>query len=153
MRNRDALRYVAKHLLGTISAGTMKTEDLVPACMGVLKELSPREWLRIRNDSDNAKWFDDGDLEVGGYILDDLFDKLGEYSPPYFYFGAHPDDGADYGWWFDSDQMDAAVHEGEVVKVNAGDPVPKGKHAFVLEVSDHGNITLIRRGKVVWVLV
>jgi hypothetical protein len=32
-------------------------------------------------------------------LLESLFDTLDNYSPEGYYFGAHPGDGSDYGFW------------------------------------------------------
>lgn len=41
-------------------------------------------------------WWEGDDAS---YVLEELFDLLDELSPPDHYFGAHPGDGADFGWW------------------------------------------------------
>jgi len=40
-------------------------------------------------------------------LLLSLFDLLGEVSPPGFYFGSHPGDGALFGFWMAEDWEDA----------------------------------------------
>jgi hypothetical protein len=82
---------------GSISSGTMRPEDLIPTFADTLKEL----------DTDGA--YSDLIKEVGtltkydtdeaDFILSDLFDALDALAPAGCYFGAHPGDGADYGFW------------------------------------------------------
>lgn len=124
--------------LGTISHGTMRLEDLIPAFVESLRDVDPESIPVLEYDSKsiNDSYWDDADG-----VLEDLFDALNEYCPPYCYFGAHDGDGSDYGVWISWEAVEeASRHEGDVVKVNAGDSWPCA--AEILEVSDHGNATL-----------
>ena len=46
-------------------------------------------------DKDTEWW----DSEEAIMLLDALFDTLDAYSPEDYYFGAHPGDGSDFGFW------------------------------------------------------
>jgi hypothetical protein len=133
-----------KPQIGSVSSGTMREVDLIPDFIDELKYRGAkrlaakyqREWLAMLDD--------DGDLkpecqEDASWLLnEDLFEKLNEDLPPYVYFGSHPGDGADYGYWVD---IDAAQEQ-------ANDDGCR------LEVNDHGNATLFyRNGKVAWAIV
>lgn len=83
---------------GTVSHGTMRKEDLIPAFVETLHALDTNEehtdLIAEACDLDH-----DYDSEQADYILDDLFDALDALAPDGYYFGAHPGDGADYGFW------------------------------------------------------
>jgi hypothetical protein len=89
--------------------------------------------------------------EAGSWILDELFDMLGEYCPPYTHFGASEGDGADYGVWVCMDSLEEAVRVHEVAKVAdlceldemlmENGTIPR----MLLEVNDHGNVTLYKQ--------
>ncbi len=95
--------------------------------------------------------------EDAGWDLESLFEALDSYSPPYFYFGAHPGDGSDYGWWLPEGFAEEFESDGNGVKVGDLADVPKGYRGEVLLVNDHGNVTLYSygRGKAreVWAVV
>lgn len=101
---------------------------------------------RIDNDgyygSENADW----DLEA-------LFDALDHYALPGFYFGAHPGDGSDYGYWL----SESFVEDFDELKVADLSEVPKGYRGSLLHVNDHGNVSLYTasRGRLreVWAIV
>ena len=40
-----------------------------------------------------------GDSDDAAGLLESLFDMLEGCSPEDYYFGAHPGDGSDYGFW------------------------------------------------------
>lgn len=72
-----------KELLNqTISHGTMRPEDLIPKFLEVLEELNP-----------------EAGQEAQSQFLSELFDLLDQEAPEGFYFGSHPGDGSDYGFW------------------------------------------------------
>lgn len=142
--------------LGTISEGTMRSEDLIPAFMSVLREYAPERYEDIALPEED----EDGDYvdpEAASELVDLLFDELGNVAAPYTYFGSHPGDGSDYGFWPDIEALESAASwETEVLKVADGDlwsahgddtfhyngqaidPAPD----YVMSVSDHGNVTL-----------
>ena len=87
------------------------------------------------------------------YDLEALFDALNEYAPSYFYFGAHPGDGSDYGYWL----SECFAEDFDGMKVSDLSEVPTGFSGEVLKVNDHGNMTLYAysrgRGREVWGIV
>ena len=76
--------------IGTVSHGTMLTSDLIPAFMA---ELPASHKLRVEYDEHGYNAADADDL------LECLFDALDAQAPEGCYFGAHPGDGSDYGYW------------------------------------------------------
>jgi hypothetical protein len=149
---------------GSIRSGTMLNEDLIPCFADELEY-----WAKKNNNTDDLKFIeeleermldDDGeyieeywDSEEASLDLESLFDRLNEYAPEYGYFGAHPGDGSDYGFWL-SENFE---YDFEGLKVDDTSEVPKGYNGEVLHVNDHGNMTLYqaKRGKLteVWGLV
>jgi hypothetical protein len=70
--------------------------------------------------------------------VNELQDILSNNAPSYFYFGAHPGDGADFGYWL----SEGFEEEFDGLKVSDLAEVPKGYSGEVLHVNDHGNMTL-----------
>jgi hypothetical protein len=97
---------------GTVIHGTLRDEDLIPAFLealrvaGVPTFLPALEWLRSRQ---NKAWIGGDWVVVDEYdsrllqdrteLVEDLIQRLNHVSPPGLYFGAHPGDGSDFGWW------------------------------------------------------
>ena len=140
--------------IGSISHGTMREEDLIPAFMDTLRALDRNKADALQEDNaDVFEWLDgdtdeatDDQLEAASIFLNEtLWNALDEYAPPYCYFGSHPGDGADYGFWpsMESIDEDARFEEG-VIKIETGDEWPDDMDGidYVAEVSDHGNVTL-----------
>lgn len=145
--------------MGSVSTGTMRERDLIPAFMYELEAQRPlqrahakllRE-IRARMDVKSVGGYYATD--EASYDLDALFDALNEYCLPYFSFGAHPGDGADYGYWLSEEFRE----EFDGLEVADTSEVPKSYNGEVLHVNDHGNMTLYvaSRGKLreVWGLV
>ena len=122
--------------IGTVSHGTMRTEDLIPTFAEELKSLDEdREYADLVIQAEAVT---DYDCEASFYLLEELFDILGNFAPPYFYFGEHPGDGSDYGFWIIEDfQQDF-----DGLKVADLSEVPDAYEGEVLHVNDHGNTSL-----------
>ena len=146
---KEEAAHASKARIGSVSSGTMRAEDLVPAFMSVLRELSPDHKLLTAD-------VDDQDEEELDDLVVSLFDALEEFAPPYCYFGAHPGDGSDYGFWvWDDIQQQMDPDTSLIVEDTA--QVPADFVGEVLLVSDHGNMTLFNadRGALteVWSIV
>ena len=136
--------------IGSISSGTMRSEDLIPTFVAELERLDDAgEFNRVIGEANNIAEEDYNSEDVDvlddiDIVLQDLFDALGALAPPYTGFGAHPGDGADYGFWPDIDALEDDARYGvDVVKVNDHSEIPEGWTGYVMLVNDHGNVTLL----------
>jgi len=99
---------------GTVISGTLRTEDLLDALSTELERLVTADMKsqRIVPTTDYSAWttihenralIHDARLEpisdIASEIVNELFDALNEYAPEGMYFGAHRDDGTDFGFW------------------------------------------------------
>lgn len=153
--------------IGSISSGTMRPEDLIPAFIEALDNLKEELSLSLKvgasfEETEDVKQrvsqLDDlladieqnqhkipnyFDSEDAMYDLNEtLFDALQEFAPPYCYFGSHPGDGADFGFWPSQDAIDDATYDGESLAVSDLSEVPNDYVGDVIHVTDHGNTTL-----------
>jgi hypothetical protein len=122
--------------LGSVSSGTLRPQDLIPEFAAAL--------AAVLTDNEN-----DADIELSNPAnrwlesLEALTNDLNQFAPPFTYFGSAEGDGADFGFWLDHDGLEEAVHDGEVIQIPAGAGWPEpGDWDYILEVSDHGNMTL-----------
>jgi len=105
----------------TVSEGTMRNADLIPALVAALEELGIRYRVPKKLDLDS---------ERASEITHELFDILDKHAPPGFYFGAHEGDGAHYGFWrydIDWEEVDELIDEiNKILK-------PAGKYARICD--------------------
>lgn len=131
--------------IGSVSSGTMRTEDLIPSFLWEAKRLrltrDERTTVKAIERRNEAEIYDDDDACDD---LDELFSILDAHSLPYFYFGAHPGDGADYGWWLSESFEESFSDQDSFAKVDDLSDVPRGFTGEVLHTNDHGNISLYR---------
>jgi hypothetical protein len=158
------------YIIGSISSGTMRDEDLFPVFVDTLRELAKIAHNKAHlefcdevqeNIDAHYEWEDNVDVgheyfntDASGYDMEKLFDYLQEYTLPYFYFGSHPGDGADYGFWLCENMED----EFDGLKVDDLSQVPKDYAGEILHITDHGNVSLYVKAKtqearVVWEVV
>ena len=103
-----------------VSSSTLKTEHLLVSFWNALEslsssasfpfELSPSLLSTLeRLVGEDSKEEDYKEEEAAEALLS-LFDLLQEASPPGFYFGSHPGDGALFGFWL-SDDWESALED------------------------------------------
>lgn len=147
---------------GSVSYGTMRPQDLIPDFAAELRRLGHRskELTKIEhrcNRALNGKFGEDDAYftsEESSWDLDSLFDMLEEHAPAWAYFGSHPGDGSDYGFWL----SDTIEYDFDGLKVDDTSKIPSDYVGEILHVNDHGNMTLyVRFGnnhlKEIWALV
>lgn len=143
--------------IGSVSSGTLRTEDLLEAFTDELQATYERtgekvppadkklikEARAILNRMDDDEFANEEDADAAEYLVnEELVDALESLAPSYIYFGGHEGDPADIGWWVSIESLEEDARSGEVLKVDAGDELPKGYTGLVMDVSDHGNVTL-----------
>lgn len=157
--------------IGSISSGTMREEDLIPDFCYELNRLARQTGIlnrkeraahrklvrEIESRMESEDYY--GSADSSDDLNETLFNALDEYAAPYFYFGAHPGDGADYGFWLSEDWdedfreveqspcacgcVGVCKHEPPMgLKVSDTAEVPKWYRGEVAHVNDHGNVTL-----------
>lgn len=142
-----------KYIFGSISHGTLRTEDLMPEFVYALRQLRgsiPVDiWQGVQACMRNKERM----FEDGPEVVNELDDALQEYAPPYHYFGAHQGDGSNFGFWLAPDFQERMREDG-VLEVSDYSEIPDDYTGEVLHVSDHGNPTfcVAKKGKttVIW---
>ena len=156
---------MAQFQLGSISTGTLKTEDLLEAFLpylnkenehaqeaqAVLERIATDTWPPgIDNLEQYLTEFNTSEL------LDIIMAELQELCPPFIYFGTHPGDGADFGFWPDMDRLNEELHFASNV---CGDKLIRDcacddencDDGILVNVSDHGNVTVMDMERnVIW---
>jgi hypothetical protein len=160
-----------RYIIGSISHGTMRAEDLLPKFLFAIEELDQSRATKFNTEliecgfgysqcgacglGNRDKW-PEGFDDYADDFVNELADALNELAPPYFYFGAHPSDGADYGFWL-TDDVVQQVKDNDGLVVDDTSEVPADYSGEVLHVNDHGNTTLYTadNGKLteVWAIV
>lgn len=129
----------SKAQFGSISSGTMRPEDLIPDFVYELRQLcgDDADHLKLCAEANAIEDFEI-EADIADEVLSDLFDALDSYAPAYGYFGAHPGDGADYGFWL----SEVAMEDFDGLKVNDLSEIPDDYVGEVMVINDHGNVTL-----------
>ncbi len=135
--------------LGSVSSGTMRPEDLIPAFINALDEIRDNIPLscehgdetgrvaivsRIDNivgeiegrmNVDPGDGFDYYQSEEADWDMEELSDLLQGFAPPFAYFGSHEGDGSDYGYWVSWESIDEALESGEIISVDGIKWIPE----------------------------
>ncbi len=147
--------------LGSISTDTLRTEDLRHAFANTLEALElgmpptpagePR-WLNLVEEARDDKFYADQDDQS---VIDDLSDALNKFCPPFVYFGTLEGDGSDFGFWVDRDAIQEAIDPTScLVRINANGDYVLEEDGVIVQVSDHGNVTVMDLERnVIWSVV
>ena len=108
----DKIRLGEEHKNVSLSEATMRNEDLIPRFFRLLQEHDPEAKSILADYPLFAEIADGGttdsyetlrksfyESEEAEFVLDALFTELDAIAPDGCYFGSHPGDGADYGFW------------------------------------------------------
>ena len=128
--------------IGTVSEGTLRTGDLLPIFANILQMV---KGLDDRLAMEAAR-IGDYESEEARELLGDIEDAIGNYCPPFVYFGAHPDDG--FGFWPDMESLSEALREARndaVISSLSSDfsETTLEEDGVVVVISDHGNVTVM----------
>ena len=95
--------------VGTVIAGTLRTEDLLNAFtseveylmagyldQSIAKPYYDAKEILYKYETDVTEVDESEALE----LVNELQDALNEYAPDGMYFGTLEGDGADFGWWY-----------------------------------------------------
>lgn len=113
------------------------------------QQAAVREYERVTEvmaDIESRLYDDDGDVREGYFesgeasldLWETLSTELEQFSPPYCYFGSHPGDGCDYGYW----PGEGLEWDFEGLRVDDTGDVPDEYVGEVLHVNERGNTTL-----------
>lgn len=140
---------MTKVRLGSVIHGTLRTEHLIMAFLEELEAIDRDKtdsfWGRIPAEAFEDLEDDWWSSEEAYWLLEELFDTLNEFAPPFTYFGALEGDGSDFGFWIDREALEEAITDGEVLRVEDLSEVPSDYEGMVLHENDHGNLTLYER--------
>lgn len=100
---------------GSVSHATMRPQDLIPTFMRLLCEHHPNRAAElffmypalrkaVEEFDEKDPWFESE--EASRLLNEDIFDALNECAPEGCYFGSHPGDASDYGFWPDQETID-----------------------------------------------
>lgn len=144
--------------LGSISHGTLRTEDLLSAFISELEWQVSRNgeyFSRPENFGERDKmanliseaqdcFAEDGEEidadkgdEASELVNETLPDALNKFAPPYCYFGTLEGDGSDFGYWPSMSEIeDLPTYESTDAATEAGET-----NDFKV-VNDHGNVEI-----------
>jgi hypothetical protein len=155
---------MAQFQLGSISTGTLRTEDLLPYFLETLTAMGGKipsdlecgkyiEYINWPAPGTKACDYDDKfwDSDEAHWDMEALIDALNELCPPFVYFGTLEGDGADFGFWVDWDRLEEAR---QYIKIFPNEQPERPNNLepddeylrdynVIVQVSDHGNVTVM----------
>lgn len=155
---------IIKAKFGSVSHGTLRTEDLLEAFANELEwqirrngefysrpeNFAERDRLNAIVEEANECFGEDGqtipdDKQDDAYemVNDTLLNALQEFAPPYSYFGSHCGDGSDFGYW--PDDIEQIKEQVEFASSKENEYPADDFRGEWLHVNERGNCTLYVR--------
>lgn len=101
--------------LGSVIHGTNRSEDLLGAFLFALEDIKSPAAARYNAElielgfghsmcgvcgmGNREEWPEGFDEHIAQEIISEMMDTLNDHAPDGYYFGAHPGDGSDFGFW------------------------------------------------------
>ena len=137
---------MAQFQLGSISTGTLRTEDLLAAFHSTIAASGTPPALAEDGYIDGGARYSDGEL------LEVYTEQLESLCPPFVYFGTLEGDGADFGFWVDWDRLNEARQN--IGMASESDEEILKEDNVIVQVSDHGNVTVMDMERnIIWSVV
>ena len=143
--------------LGSISHGTLRTEDLLEAFHSTIESLQAQQ---AKDEGTPIVLADDGYMDGNEPYSDEELltiytEQLESFCPPFVYFGTLEGDGSDFGFWVDRDAIQEAIDPTScLVSINANGDYVLEEDGVIVQVSDHGNVTVMDLERnVIWSVV
>ena len=149
--------------LGTVSHGTLRAQDLIPAFLSALDGLrqpipgniEATKYMEYAGGTFDAIVSDDEDFfwdsEDAQYDVSDLMEALNNNLPPYVYFGTQEGDASDFGFWVDMPSLTEDMRTYPNNYDNLSGEVELTDEGVIVLASDIGYVTLMDMNRrVIW---
>lgn len=98
----------------SIIHGTMRTQDILPELLDAVRDYAPHHYAAYRVtpfrpipawawEYGDSEWWNS---EAAMDLMNELSDILNEVAPEGCYFGSHPGNSSDLGFWPDEEEED-----------------------------------------------
>jgi hypothetical protein len=135
--------------IGEYSHGTLRSCDIASALAGMLRQVEHDDTALLCELDEIADNEDDScDAGYVQDILDEAYDVLEGYAPPFCHVGMCEGDGSSLGVWFSDGAFEYACRDGEVMKLSDlsklddMSPDDVAGYDYIAVISDHGNMSL-----------
>ena len=146
---------MAQFQLGSISHGTLRLKDLIPVFIDTIHRLTTPDMPTVSIDwiGADARLFDDDFFtsDDADQTMVELVEVLNELCPPFVYFGTLEGDGADFGFWPDMPRITEEMRNYPENYDTTSGEVTLTDDNVIVQVSDHGNVTVMDMERnVIW---
>lgn len=123
-------------VIGSVSEGTLKAEDLVPILLEEIRVDRPDIADYIEHDvKENIISYEDA--------LSELITELNMVIPPYCYFGTHPSDGANFGYWIETSSIEEDIKCGILTPIHSLTELKSVTTEFAVLLDKNDNFVML----------